>query len=165
MASDEQTSKTLKDCSLGRTLVYFIAGVTAVHALVTAFHLMMLPDWTGGRLLRDFYYSHSPRGRKETWPLVDYYVPIILLMVVTVGLLMYRSIWMHLAGWILCCVTILGTLPLYSTRLVPTPVSTWGTPRPMPFQRPPDQFPTLLLTTIFSVMARYSARSEGAQGQ
>jgi hypothetical protein len=35
----------------------------------------------------------------------------------------------------------------------------------MPFQRPPDQFPTLLLTTIFSVMARYSARSEGALGQ
>jgi hypothetical protein len=153
------TSKPMKDWSIWRTLICFLAAVAAVHALVIAFHLAMLAEWPVGRAFRTFYYSRSPHGVKETWPLIDYYAPTMLLACVTVAFLRHRSIWIYLAGWILCCVTIVGPLPIYSTRLVPTPVATWGTPRPPPFHRLPEKGPFLLMMSVASVIGKYSDKS------
>jgi len=152
----------MKNWSAGKTLACFLAAVVAVHAAVIAFHLAMLAEWPVGRVLRHFYYSRSPHGVKETWPLIDYYLPTMFLAVATAGLLRFRSIFLHLAGWILCCVTVVGPLPIYSTRLVPTPVSTWGTPRPPPFERLPENSPFLLVVSVASILARYSARAEAS---
>jgi hypothetical protein len=143
-----------------QSLAAFVIGVVSVHALVTLFHLMMLPGWPIGRGLRAFYYSRSARGVKETWPLVDYYAPIALLLCVTAASLGRRNILIYLSGWIICCVTVLGTTPIYSTRLVPTPVETWGTTRPAPFDRPPDRSPFLPAATVFSVVARFAMNAD-----
>ena len=156
--SNKQVSETIAGWPLWQCLGAFVAAVLGVHAVVVTFHLLMLPEWPVGRTLRALYYHRH--GVKETWPLIDYYVPILLLVCVTVGFLRRRSIWIHLTGWILCCVTVVGMTPIYSTRLVPTPVSTWGTPRPPPFQRLPERFPTLLAASIFSIIARYSMNAE-----
>lgn len=153
----------MKEWPLWRTLLLFLALIAAVHALIIAFHLMMLAEWPVGRALRAFYYSHSARGVKETWPLIDYYGPMMLLTAVTIVVLRYRNVFLHLAGWILCCITIVGPLPIYSTRLVPTPVTTWGTPRPPPFERFPEKAPFLLIMLIASVIARYSANAREAE--
>lgn len=151
----------MRNWPLWRTLALFFACMLAVHALIILFHLMMMAEWPVGRVLRRFYYSHSPpNGVKETWPLIDYYLPMMLLVVVTVRVLLYRSIFIHLTGWILCCISIVGPMPLYATRLVPTPVSTWGSPYPPPFERLPENSPFLLMMSIFSVLARYAAKSE-----
>ncbi|HEY7116345.1 MAG TPA: hypothetical protein VH475_07160 [Tepidisphaeraceae bacterium] len=159
MASSEtQTPEERATRPLWKTVLAFLAGVLAVHALVMLFHLALMAQWPPARPLRTIYYSKH--GVKETWPLFDYYIPIGLLVMLTAAVFQRRSLWMHVAGWVVCWVTILGTLPIYSTRLVPTPVSAWKNPAPHPFDRPPDQFPTLLAAGIFSVITRYAMATD-----
>lgn len=117
------------------------------------------------RLLRHFYYSNSAHGAKETWPLIDYYVPTMLLLAITVNFLKYRSILIYLAGWIFCCITIVGPMPIYSTQLVPTPVTTWGTPHPPPFAPLPQNSPFLLVMSFGLVLLKFLAKFEDEEPQ
>lgn len=134
----------------------FLCGVLAVHFAAVLFHLLLCTSSPAGAALQEFY--HSGNGRKETWPLIDYYGPLILLSAVTFATLHRTRIWVFVVGLLLAYGSVAATTPVYATRMVPRPTRAWGAVRAEPFTpMPHETVPAVPLLVIAMIIARTSA--------
>jgi hypothetical protein len=144
-----------------RQIGRFLLGVLLVHGIVILFHCVMMTNGEVGKTFQDIYYQKD--GRKEMWILFDYSGPFVLMTVVAFLFLARGPFLFHLLGWCIAAATIIATAPLYSTRLVPQPLTIWGGLHPPPFAPlPKGNFPIMIMVvmTAFTLITRMSAREE-----
>lgn len=144
--------------------IRFLVGVLVIHAIIATFHLVLMAHWTLASMLRAAYY-HRGSGGKFTWVLFDYYLPTFALGMMTFITLRRQSILIHALGWLLCCITIAATVPIYSGRMVPQPVSAWAGAIPMPFDPiPGEKLPILLLVGFATIVGRLKQEKSSKNG-
>jgi hypothetical protein len=142
----------------------FLGGLVVLHGIIIAFHLLMCSNTSAGLALQNVYYSTQAGGKKEWWPLFEWYLPELGLAILLFFFLARQWLIVLVIGWLVGTLSLVGTSPIYATRLTPKPIMEWGSARPPPFapitREGSNGRPELLLILVAIIIARFSVIEE-----